>query len=630
MKRLNGWAWLRKKGLWVCYVPLLVFGLIFGTPLLAFAEADFGLAMHGKVLESQDFSHFSYVNQTAPKGGKITYGVVGTFDGLNPFVIKNFRTTARGLFADEQFGSLVYEALMVRSRDEPFSLYGLLAQRVELNDTRSEISFYLNPQARFSDGSPVTVEDVIFTHELLKEYGRPPYGSRMKQIKKLERIGEDGIKFYLDNGANRELALLLASSMPILPKHAIDINHFKDNGLDPIVGSGPYKIADVKPGSYILYQRNQDYWGKDLPVNRGLYNFDSIQIDYYRNDNARFEAFKKGILDVFVEENQNRWRLGYNFPALQEGRVIKETVSKATPAAMMGFVFNTRREIFSNLQVRCALSMLLDFEWINRNLYHGIYQRTQGFWDGSELSSLGRPASERERALLAAFPEAVDDEVMAGRWLAPVTDASGFDRHHLTRAWELLQQAGYVRKGDKLYAPDGRLFRFEIMTRAVEEERLALNFQRSLARLGIEVHVRSVDDSQYQNRLGNFDYDMIVGRLSASLSPGNEQLRRWGSASRDEEGSFNYAGVADKAVDHLIDAMLAARNRQDFTAAVRALDRVLISGHYYVPLYHVNEQWVARWTHIDHPDKTPLYGVQLPTWWHKGEATDATDATVKD
>jgi len=608
-------AWLRGEWLWPCCAILLVWG----CPFIALAEADFGLAMHGKPLESQDFSHFSYVDATAPQGGKVTYGVVGTFDGLNPFVIKNFRTTARGLFADEQFGSLVYEALMVRSRDEPFSLYGLLAQRVELNDARSEISFYLNSKARFSDGMPVTVDDVVFTYELLKEHGRPPYGSRMKQIEKLERLGKHGIKFYLNSGGNRELALLLASSMPILPKHAIDTQRFKDNGLDPIPGSGPYKIAEVKPGNHVIYQRNPDYWGKDLPVNRGLYNFDIIQIDYYRNDNARFEAFKKGILDVFVEENQNRWRRGYDFPAAQEGRVIKETFVKSTPAAMTGFVFNTRRKIFSDVRSRRALSMLLDFEWINRNLYHGIYQRTQGFWDGSELSSLGRAANARERGLLASFPDVVCDDVMTGKWHPPVTDASGFDRRHATRAWELLQQAGYVRKNGKLYQPDGRLFSFEIMTRAVEEERLALNFQRSLARLGIEVHVRSVDDSQYQNRLGNFDYDMIVGRLSASLSPGNEQLRRWGSASRDEEGSFNYAGVADKAVDAMIDAMLAAREGEDFTAAVRALDRVLICGHYYLPLYHVNEQWVARWAHIDHPDKTPLYGVQLPAWWMQGE-----------
>jgi len=403
--------------------------------------------------------------------------------------------------------------------------------------------------------------------------------------------------------------------MPILPKHAIDIDRFKDNGLDPIPGSGPYKIAEVKPGSYILYQRNQDYWGKNFPVNRGLYNFDSIQIDYYRNDNARFEAFKKGILDVFVEENQNRWRLGYHFPAVQEGRVIKETLIKSTPAAMMGFVFNTRREIFSNLQVRRALSMLLDFEWINRNLYHGIYQRTQGFWDGSELSSLGRPADERERALLAAFPDAVDDEVMSGRWLAPVTDASGFDRHHLTRAWELLQQAGYVRKGGKLYLPDGRLFRFEIMTRAVEEERLALNFQRSLTRLGIEAHVRSVDDSQYQNRLGNFDYDMIVGRLSASLSPGTEQLNRWSSRAANNQGSFNFAGVKNPAIDALIERLIAASTREEFVMSVRALDRALIEGHYYIPLYHVPRQWVARWTHIGHPSRPSLYGYRLPAWW---------------
>jgi len=583
------------------------------------AEPLSALAMHGVALEEENFPHLSYVNATAPQGGKITYGVVGTFDGLNPFVIKNFRTTARGLFADEQFGSLVYETFMVRTRDEPFTLYGLLAQKVEMNEARDEITFYLNPKAHFSDGSPLTVEDVFFTYDLLKKHGRPPYGSRMRQIARLERIGKYGVKFYLKNNNNRELALLLASSMPILPKHAIDINHFAENGLDPIPGSGPYQIARIKQGSQIIYQRNADYWGKDLNVNQGLYNFATIQIDYYRNDNARFEAFKKGILDVFVEEQQARWRRGYEFPAARDGRVIKETFHKKTPAAMMGFVFNTRRTIFADLQVRQALSLMLDFEWMNRNLYHGLYQRTQGFWDGSELSSIGRPANEREHALLAPFPHAVDDDVMAGRWRAPTTNASGFDRNNTIRAWEILQDLGFYRNKTQIYHPNGRPLSFEIMTRSLEEERVALAYQRSLARLGIAVQVRRVDDSQYQNRLGTFDYDMIIGRLSASLSPGNEQLRRWGSASRDEEGSFNYAGVANVAVDAAIEAMLAAVEPEDFIAAVRALDRLLISGHYYLPLYHMNEQWVARWAHIEHPDHTPLYGVQLPTWWHKGK-----------
>ncbi len=587
------------------------------TPLCHADES--AIAMHGQPQLGTAFDHFPYSNPQAPKGGKITFGVVGTFDGLNPFVIRSFRTTARGLFADEQFGGLVYEALMVRSRDEPFTLYGLIAKSVELNDERTEITFHLDPLAKFSDGTPITADDVIFTVDLLKNKGRPPFDRYMKRIESVEKIDTYTVKMRFPHSNDREFPFILASSIPVLPKHLINVETFEKNGLTIIPGSGPYIIARAEPGERIVYQRNPNYWGKDLPVNRGMNNFETVQIEYFRNDNTRFEAFKKGILDVFLEEpaNPNRWRLSYNFPAVHNGQVIKENFKKGTPADMIGFVFNTRRPVFQDRRVRQALSLVFDFEWVNHNLFDDVYSRTQGFWYGSSLSSVGIAASDREKQLLSPFPNAVLPEVMDGTWHIKKTDASGMDRESAEQAWKLLSQAGFKLKNNKAIAPDGNPLKFEIMTQSLEEEKIALAYQRSLARIGVDAEVRTVDDTQYQNRLTSFDYDMIIGKLKASMSPGNEQINRWGSASRNIEGSFNFAGTADPAIDAMITALLDARSNEDFVAAVRALDRVLISGSYYLPLYHLPNQWVARWSHIDHPQYTSLYGYRLPTWWHR-------------
>ncbi|MCZ2328235.1 extracellular solute-binding protein [Bartonella sp. F2] len=573
--------------------------------------------MHGMPKLPDKFDHFPYASLNAKKEGKITYGVVGTFDGLNPFVIRSFRTTARGLFSDEQFSSLVYETMMVRSRDEPFTLYSLLAEKVELNDERTEITFFLNPKAHFSDGKPLTVEDVIFTVNLLKDKARPPFTRYMKRIESVEKINNHAIKMRFSHSKDREFPLILASVMPVLPKHAINIENFEKNGLTKIPGSGPYIIDRVEPGERIIYKRNPNYWGKDLSVNKGINNFDTIQIEYFRNDTARFEAFKKGIIDIFIETNPNRWRFSYNFPAVREGRIIKESFSKGTPADVIGFVFNTRRALFKDRRVRQALSMLFNFEWVNHHLFNDIYTRTQGYWDGSILSSIGKPASEREKVLLAPYLESVLPEVMDGSWRMPKINEPAAERRIAEKAWNLLQEAGFTRKNYKTITPHGRLFKFEVMTQTLDEEKVALAFQSTLSRLGIQLEIRTVDDTQYQNRLGMFDYDMIIGKLKNSLSPGNEQINRWGSASRNLKGSFNFAGASDPAIDAMITAMLDARSTEDFIAAVRALDRILISGSYYIPLYHVPEQWIARWSYIKHPTYTSLYGYRLPTWWRE-------------
>nr|WP_273795130.1 extracellular solute-binding protein [Brucella intermedia] len=582
----------------------------------ATADTAYAISMYGDIALPSDFTHFPYADPNAPKGGNINYGVVGTFDSLNPFVLQSMRTVAGGIYADGTTGNLVFETLMQRSQDEPFTLYPLLAEKVRTDEQRSFIEFTLNPKAKWSDGQPVTPDDVIFTYDILAKKGRPPYSNRVKRIKKIEKIGERGIRFTFNDTSDREFALIIAGSMPVLPKHAIDPDAFGKATLTPPVGSGPYLIERVDPGNLITFHRNSNYWGDNLPSRRGFNNFEKININYFRNETSLFEAFKKGLIDVFIDYEPTHWAKDYNFPAAVQGQVVRETFKKSTPPPMLGFVFNTRRQIFADEKVRRALSALFDFEWTNRELFAGQYQRLDSFWQNTPLSGIGVAASPRERALLAPYPGSVLPGVLNGTWFPTQTDGSGRDRRSMREALDLLLQAGYTFRDGVTYDPNKKRLHFEIMTQTLEQEKISLVYQRSLARLGIEVVVRTVDDAQYQQRLQNFDYDMIVGTLSASLSPGNEQWMRWGTASRDIQGSFNYAGADDPAIDALINDMLKQTNRSDFTESVRALDRVLVSGSYYIPLYYLPEQRVAYWSRLGHPKKISLYGVQFSTWWN--------------
>lgn len=600
---------------------ILVFLLMQGVQ--ASAEPSHGISMRGKPALPADYTHFPYANPDAPKGGKLTYGVYGTFDDLNPFDLQSIRTGARGLW-DPVFGNLVFETLLKRSRDESFSEYGLLAEKVEMPDDRKWIEFHMHPKASFSDGEPVKVSDVVFTFNLLKEKGRPPYSSRMKAVEKMEVTGPSSIKLWFNERASRETPMLFGL-MPVLPEHATDVDGFGKSTIEPPIASGPYTVAEVKPGESITYKRNPDYWAKDLPVQRGFFNFDTIKVDYYRSSQAQFEGFKKGLFDIYPENSPGKWRTAYDFPAVEDGRVIKEEFKNTTPSGMLGFVFNTRRDKFKNRNVRKALAMLFDFEWANENLFYGAYQRTSSYWQDSSLSSLGQSASEGEKKLLAPFPDAVLPEVMDGSYRAPVSDGSGVDRKMLRAALGILRQEGYSIEEGKLVDGDSNPFAFEMLIAGdagisgQDIERLALSYKQSAAKLGIDIEIRLVDDAQYQARKGSFDYDMTVVRYSSSLSPGAEQIFRWGSRSQDMEGSFNFAGTAEPAIDATIEALLAARNEDEFRDAVRAYDRVLISGHYVVPLYHLGERRIARWSRVSRPEKTSLYGPKFPTWWASGE-----------
>jgi len=592
----------------------VIAGGMAGALSSAHAEPLHAIAMHGEPALPHDFDHLPYANPDALKGGKITYGVVGTFDSVRPFIVRSMRTSARGL-VDPQFGNLIYETLMQRSQDEPFTLYGLLAQSVEWDDDRSFIQYNINPAARWSDGVPVTADDVIFTMELLRDKGRPPYSTRLNRVAKMEKTGDLSVRFTFNEKSNREFPLILSLS-PVLPRHATDAETFDQSTLEPGVGSGPYLISEVKPGERITFKRREDYWAKSLPIKRGIDNYDQVAVEYFLSETAQFEAFKKGVFDVYPDGSATNWSRGYDFPAVTAGEVLREEYNRKIPSGMYGFVFNTRRPMFHDVSVRRALTMLFDFEWANRSLYDNTYERTHSFWDGSGLSSYGKPADQREREILAPFPDAVSAGILDGTWTLPVTDGSGRDRKIQRAALTLLEEAGYRIDSGKLLDQAGNPFAFDLMTQNEGQEKLAVAFQRSLSALGIEMSIRTVDDAQYQQRSQTFDYDMIMKAFSSSLSPGAEQINRWGSASRERQGSFNFAGAASPAIDATIDAMLNARTADDFRSSVRAFDRVLLSGHYVIPAFHLGKAWVAHRSRIAAPDgDPPLYGYYLPAWW---------------
>ncbi len=447
-------------GRWL-FVVLVAF-LLCGEHGAAAGQRLHGLAMHGAPALPAGFDHLPYANPQAPKGGEIRYGVVGTFDNLNPFILKGMRTTARGVI-DPEYGNLVFESLMFRSRDEAFTVYGLLAESIEIDDARSFITFHINPDARWSDGQPVSAQDVAFTFELLRDKGRPPFNRRLVDVERMEILSERSIRFVFKPSASRELPLIIGLT-PILPAHASHVETFEQTTLEPMIGSGPYRIVRVEPGERVVFERNRDYWARDLPVKRGLDNYDRITVDYFLSQSAQFEAFKKGVFDIYPEGNPTRWARSFDFPAVTNGEVIKDTFTSDTPAPIYGFVFNTRRAVFSDRRVRHALSMLFDFEWVNRNLFNGAYQRTESFWQNSELSAIARPTSAGERELLSAFAQAVSPDVLEGRYRVPVTDGSGRDRQILRQALSLLEEAGYSLNDGQLVNSQGLPFSFEVMT----------------------------------------------------------------------------------------------------------------------------------------------------------------------
>jgi peptide/nickel transport system substrate-binding protein len=576
------------------------------------------IAMHGAPVLPDGFTHLPYFNPEAPKGGRLTWGVLGTFDSLNPMIVRGLPVQQVRPYGYER--GYVVESLMARGEDEPFTLYGLLAKTVETNDARDYVTFRLDPRAHFSDGTPVLAEDVLFSWELLRDHGRPNHRQYYSKVAKAEALDSLTVRFDLAGANDRELPLILGL-MPVLPKHAVDVATFEETSLTPPIGSGPYRVSEVKAGASITFARDPNYWGRDLPINRGLFNFDEIRFDYYREANSHFEAFRRGLYDFRVESEPLRWHDGYDFQAARDGEVIRDTIKTGLPHPSEFLVFNTRRAVFSDIRVRQALTLLFDFEWINRNYFFGLYTRDPGYFAGSELSAFARPADERERELLKPFISRIPPDVLDGTYRLPATDGSGRDRQTLRSALKILSDAGYELEGSVLRQRATKTpFVFEILVATRDQERIALAYSANLRRAGIQADVRAIDAVQFDQRRLGYEFDMIPNRWDQSLSPGNEQSFYFGSAAADVQGTRNYMGAKDPAIDAMIAALLSARDHEAFVSAVRALDRVLISGFYAIPVLNAGAQWIARWNRIERPGVTPLTGYLPESWWQTKSA----------
>lgn len=569
------------------------------------AEPQHAIAMQGAPKYPAGFSHFGYVNPAAPKGGVLRLAArQGSFDSLNPFIFKG--QAAEGW-------RLVFEALTKRSQDEPFALYGLLAETIDMDPARRSIAFTLNPNARFADGEPINADVLLRSWQTLRDQGRPNHRLYYKQVARTEVDGR-AVTFHFASGENRELPLLMAL-MPVLPMHWFDANGFDRTTLDAIPGSGPYQVAGLEQGRSITYQRRADYWGQDLAVNRGDNNFDQITYEFFRDQTARFEALKAGLYDVRFEIDPGRWAEGYDFPAVQQGRLVKLELPLKRPVGMRGLVFNTRKPLFADVRVRQALALALDFDWVNRNLFHGAYRRNVSYFQNSDLAATDAP-SAAELALLKPHAGSLPEGVFAPAFVPPETAGRRGLRANLRQAGKLLAAAGWTVGSDQtLRNGDGVPFEFEILLFDPTDEKVALQFARNLKRLGVVVNARTVDSSQYERRRQSFDYDMIVNHWYQSLSPGSEQWYYWGQAAADQPGSRNYAGVRLPVVDELVAAMTAAVGREDLQAAARALDRVLRSSHYVVPLYWQPTTRMAVSAGLMHPETVPVYGPLLTSWW---------------
>ena len=563
------------------------------------------LAMHGEPAYAPDMDHFAYADPAATVGGDLRLTATGTFDNLNPYIIKG--VAAQGL-------GLVFESLMERGQDEPFTLYPLIAQAVEVADDRSWIVFHLNPAARFQDGSPVTSADILFTWRTLRDEGRPHTRTYYAQVVEATAPDDHTVRFDFRED-NWEMPLIMGL-MPVLSETYFSTHMFDQTTLDPPLGTGPYRVAEVQPGQRIVYQRDPDYWGWDLPVNRGRYNFERISFTYFRDANAAMQAFLAGDADVRFDDDATRWATAYTGPAVDRGDILLEEIAHGRPSGMPALVFNERREPFGDIRVREALGLAFDFTWTNKNLLHDAYDRTTSMFDNSDLAATGLPEG-LELELLEPYRDMLPPELFEQSFVLPQTDGSGQLRNQLQEARDLLSDAGWqVINGVLTRSSDGRTFGFEILLDESRWERIFLPYVRNLERLGIAANLRTVDSAQYQLRRSDFDYDAIVYHWGQSLSPGNEQYVYWSSEAAQNPGSRNYAGIADPVVDALIDRLVDARTRDDLVAATRALDRVLLWGRHVVPLFHREVDNVARWTSIQRPAVAPIYGPDITTWWH--------------
>ena len=563
------------------------------------------LAMTGTPKYARDYKHFGYANPDAPKGGKIKLGTVGTFDSLNPFIIRGVPAAGIGL---------MYDTLTDRSLDEPFTQYGLIAAKIELPEDRSWVIYHIHPKAKFHDGKPITAADVVFSFNLLISNGDPMYSKYYSNIEKVEALDNLRVKFYLGDRPNPELALIIGQ-LQVLPKHYWSSRDFTKPSLEVPIGSGPYRILEFKPGRSITYIRNANYWAKDLAINKGRYNFDKITYDYYRDPTVSLHAFKAGEYDFRQENISRAWATAYIGPPFEDGFIVKEEIDNDVNQGMQGFVYNTRRPLFKDRKVREALAYAFDFEWTNKNLFFGQYTRSKSFFSNSELASSGLPGP-RELKILEPYRNRLPGSVFEKEYQPPKSNGSGNIRANIRIALRLLQQAGWEIKGKKLVNKNsGDPFRFEILLYDSSFERVVLPFKKNLARLGIEMDIRVVDTAQYINRRRDFDFDMMIATFGQSESPGNEQREYWGSSAADIPGTRNFAGLKNPVVDEMIAQVISAPNREELVSATRALDRVLLWEHIVIPQWHIAKFRVAYWNKFSRPQIIPRYSLGFYTWW---------------
>ena len=587
-------------------VSLLMTGPLMATPAHA-QEERHGLSLFGSLKYDADFEHFEYVNPDAPKGGTLRYSSIGSFDSLHPFIIKG--SPATGL-------TFIYDTLMASAYDEPASEYGLLAESVSYPDDYSSVTFTLRTQAKWHDGTRITPEDVIWSFETLKA-NMPFYNAYYADVESAEKLSPLKVRFNFAISGNRELPQIVGQLI-VLPKHYWATRDFTATTLEPPLGSGPYRVSVVDAPKSITYERVNDYWGKDLPVNVGAHNFDRIRFDYYGDTTVALEAFKGDQLDVRFENSAKDWATAYDFPARREGRVRLEELRTLNPETMQGFVMNMRRDKFKDARVREAFNLAFDFEWANKTLFYGQYVRTDSYFANSELASSGVPEGT-ELALLEPFREQLPAPLFTEPFANPVTDGSGDNRRQLRTATRLLQEAGYTVNGDGVlvHTETGEAFETEFLLVSPVFERIVQPYLQTLAKLGIKGSIRIVDTSQYQARLDTYDFDIVIGNFGQSLSPGNEQREFWGCAAAVQKGGRNIAGICNPVVEALVDEVIFAKDRETLVAATRSLDRVLLWNHYVVPQWHIPYLRAAIWDRIQHPDPTPAFNPGFPmTWWH--------------
>ncbi|MDX2225292.1 MAG: extracellular solute-binding protein [Rhodospirillaceae bacterium] len=581
-----------------------------------------GLALYGEPKYGPDFKHFSHVNPDAPKGGTLRLSAPGGFDSLNPFIPKGIPAAGLTYLGDAGF---FIEGLTMSGADEPFTAYCLLCETVEVAADRSWIEFALRPEARFHDGSPVTPADVIFSFETLMAKGQPLYQLYWGDIERAEQTGERKVRFVFKTKDNAELPLI-TGQIPIISKAYWEKRDFAAGGLDVPVSTGPYRIDRFEPGRFIVYKRDPNYWGRDLPGKIGTDNFDEIRYEYFRDNDVAFEAFKSDNFDIFVENTATRWATGYDERLLADKKMIKEGFRDGLPDDVQVFVLNLRRAKFADARTRQAIGLAFDFDWSNKTLAFGQYEPVSSFFQGSELAATGLPVGE-ELAILEKYRDRVPPEVFTTEFKPPRTDGSGNNRENLLKARALLAEAGWKSEGGALVNAAGEKLEIEFLTAQQGIEKWFAPFIRNLERLGIKGQIRLVDTTQYVNRLGEFDFDLVLGGPNQSISPGNEQREFWGSEAADRPRSRNWSGIKNPVIDAIIEDLIKAPTRDSLAAHTRALDRVLLWNHYVVPQLSVPVTRYAYWNRFGHPAATPLRGVDLTTWWFD---TDRAAAATGD